>query len=135
VQVTSKLTSVYSWLSAQSAVVTLNMQAPPSTLSYAALRWPYSCSAHSLRCQSHHSLAEENTLSSVSYPAGGFSNSEPRMQNTAESHEYGPSDATADFRHCQVGSWQFRSQYLSASKSSIKRAQIFFLIYSRITEA
>jgi len=35
--VTSKLTSVYSWLSAHSAVVTLNMQAPPSTLSCAAL--------------------------------------------------------------------------------------------------
>jgi len=61
------------------------MQAPPSTLSCAALRWPYGCSAHSLRCQSHHSLAEENALS---YPAGGFSNSELRMPNTADSHEY-----------------------------------------------
>ena len=46
---------------------------------------------------------------------------------TAESHEYWPSDVTADFWHCQVGSRQFRSQYFSASKSSIKRAQIFFL--------
>ena len=102
------------------------MQAPPSTLSCAALQ-PYGCSAHSLRGQSHHSLTEENALSSVSYPAGGFSNSELRMPNTAESDEYRPSDVTADFRHCQVGSRQFRSQYFSASKSSIKRAQIFFL--------
>jgi len=30
---------------------------------------------------------ECSTLSSVSYPAGGFYNSELRMQNTAESHE------------------------------------------------
>ena len=60
---------------------------------------------------------------------GGFSNSELRMQNTAESHECRPSDVTADFRHCQVGSRQFRLQYLSASKSSIKRAQIFFLYF------
>ena len=58
---------------------------------------------------------------------GGFSNSELRMPNTAESHAYRPSDVTADFRHCQVGSRQFRSQYFSASKSSIKRAQVFFL--------
>jgi len=42
---------------------------------------------------------------------------------------YWPSDVTADFRHCQVGSRQFRSQYFSAAKSSIKRAQIFFSLY------
>ena len=70
------------------------------------------------------SRKERAQLSQLS--GGGFSNSELRMPNTADSHEYRPSDVTADFRHCQVGSRQFRSQYFSASKSSIKRTQIFF---------
>ena len=128
--VTSKLThgilKVYSWLSVQSAVVTLNMQAPPSTLSCAVLALRLFRSLPPMPITSQSSGRERAQLSQLS--SGGFSNSELRMQNTAESHEYWPSDATADFRHCQVGSLQFGSQYLSAPKSSIKRAQNFFLI-------
>ena len=65
-------------------VVTLNMQASPSTLSCAGLTAvPLTPSD-----ANHISLAEENAISSVSYPAGKFSNSELRMHNTGESHEY-----------------------------------------------
>ena len=84
--VTSKLTSIYSWLS---AVVTLfyvyghTYYVGPAL--NAKLRWPYGCPAHSLRCQSYHSLAEENA-SQLS--GGGIF--QQRTPNTAESHEYRP---------------------------------------------
>ena len=117
--VTSKLTSVYSWLSAQSAVVTLNMQAPPSTLSCAAL------ALRLFRSLPPMPITSRSAQSAIR--RGVFSNSELWMPNTAKSHEYWPSDVTVDFRHCQVCSQQFWSQYFSASKSSIQRAQIFFL--------
>jgi len=52
-----------SWLC---AIVTLNMQAPPS------IQRPGGCSAHSLRCQSHHNhnLAAEEKVLSVSWWVG-----------------------------------------------------------------
>ena len=98
------------------------MQASPSTLSCAALALRLFRSLPLMSVTSQSRRRERPQLS-----GGGFSNSELRMPNTAESHECRPSDVTADFRHCQVGSRQFRSIYFSASKSSIKRAQIFFI--------
>ena len=95
--VTSKLThgilKVYSWLS---TVVTLNMQAPPSTLSCAALALRLFRSLPAMPITSQSSGRERAQLSQLS--CGGFSNSKLRMQNTADSHEYRPSDVTADVK-------------------------------------
>ena len=121
--VTSKLTSVYSWLS---AVMTFNMQAPPSTLSCDALALRLFRSLTPMPITSQSSRRERAQLSQLS-GGGNFPTANSECRIPRESHEYWPSDVIADFRHCQVGSRQFRSQYFSASKSSIKREQIFFL--------
>jgi len=70
--VTSKLTSVYSWLAAQSAVVTLNMQAPPSTLSCAALALRLFRSLPPMPITSQSSRRERAQLSQLSGGGGGI---------------------------------------------------------------
>jgi len=119
VLVTSNLTSVYSWLS---AIVSLNMQAPPSTLSCTALAIRMFRSLPLMPITSQSSRRERAQLSQLS-GGGGFSNSELRMPNTAESHEY-PDRVTSQLTPA-MPSW-FSAVSIAKSKSSIKRAQIFF---------
>jgi len=64
--VTSKLTFVYSWLSAQSVVVILNMQAPPSTLSCTALALRLFCSLPLTPITSQSSRRESAQLNQLS---------------------------------------------------------------------
>ena len=104
----------------QSAVVTFNTQAPPSTLSCAALAIRLFRSLPPMPIASQSSRRERAQLSG----GGGFSNSEFRMPDTADSHEY-PDRVTSQLTPA-LPSW-FSAVSIPKSKSSIKRAQIFFL--------
>jgi len=129
VLVTSKLTSVdapvYSWLS---AVVTLNHTALALNANLRCC-WPYGCSAHSLRCQSHRNLAEENALSPVSYPAGDFptANSECRIPRRAMSVDQVTSQLTSGIAKLVLGSFDcniFRHQ-----NRQLNEHKYFFYIF------
>ena len=103
------------------------MQAPPSTLSCAALALWLFHSLPPMPITSQYSRRGRTQLSQLS-GEGIFQQRTPNAEYRGEPW-VSPSDITADFRHCQAGSRQFRSQYFSASKSSIKRAEIFSLYF------
>jgi len=94
--VTSKVTSVYSWLS---AVVTLNMQAPPSMLSCAALALRLFRSLPPMPITSQSSRRECAQLSQLS-GGGIFQHSECRIPRRAISIDQVTSQLTSG-----IASW------------------------------